>query len=401
MQTKKISVRLIFLCCWFTYLTAYLCRVNFSSAMNAISLERGLSAGHLGVVGAVFYGVYAVGQLVNGYIGDRVRANRYMLLALTGTMACNLMMSFVSSFPAMLVFWGINGCFQSMFWSTIIRVLAQNIPAEKRALYSVGISLTMPPAYIVSWGLLGKCLDGFAAKWYFIIPVFACVLMLAAWLFVSKRGDFSISAERKNNSGIIDTIKFLCGEKLHWMIGVCLLHGLIKEGVAYWTPLLISQMDNVGSVSPFLLACILPSANFVGIIASRFLMKKGPSNPFMTLIGVFAGIALISIGLIFSSAAIALIGLMAFISGLTYANNTILMSFIPMQYTERNMVASIIGVFDFSSYVGAAISTYVLGRVLASAGFAPLPGIWLGAAIFAMGLACVVVIKRRAKGSAA
>ena len=51
------------------------------------------------------------------------------------------------------------------------------------------------------------------------------------------------------------------------------------------------------------------SANFVGIIASSFLMKKGPSNPFMTLIGVFAGIALISIGLIFSSAAIALIGL--------------------------------------------------------------------------------------------
>lgn len=72
-----------------------------------------------------------------------------------------------------------------------------------------------------------------------------------------------------------------------------------------------------------------------------------------------------------------------------------------MQYNERTMAASIIGVFDFSSYLGAAISTYLLGHVLASAGFAPLPGIWLGAAIFAMGLACVVVIKRRAKGSAA
>ena len=394
MSDKKISVRWIFLCCWFTYLTAYLCRVNFSSAMNALTLERGLSAEHLGIVGAVFYGIYACGQLVNGYIGDRVRANRYMLLALFGTMLCNTFMSFASTFPAMLIFWGLNGCFQSMFWSTIIRVLAQNITAAKRAIYSVGISLTMPPAYILSWGLLGKCLAGSSAKWYFLIPVFACILMIAAWLFVSNKGDFSISESRKNTSGVIDTIRFLFTEKLHWMIGVCLLHGLIKEGVAYWTPLLISRMDNVGSMSPFLLACILPFANMLGILASRVLMKKAP-NPFMTLIGVFAGIALISVGLIFSSAALALIGLMAFISGLTYANNTILMSFIPMQYTERNMVASIIGVFDFSSYAGAAVSTYVLGKVLESAGFSPLPGIWLGAAVTAMLLACVVVIKRR------
>lgn len=395
MSTRKISVRWIFVCCWFTYLTAYLCRVNFSSAMSGLTLERGLSAEHLGIVGAVFYGIYACGQLVNGYIGDKVPANRFILLAISGTLLCNLGMSFAANLGMMLLLWGLNGVFQSMFWSTIIRVLAQNIPAEKRATYSMGISLAMPVAYIVSWGLLGQCLNGAAVRWYFLLPVCIALLMIPAWLLLSRKADFSLKENMKNKAGIADTFRFLVEEKLIWMIGVCMLHGLIKEGAAYWTPLLISQMDNVGSVSPFLLACILPSANLVGIIVSKLLLGKGGSNPYKTLIGVFVGIAAVSAGLLFGSASLFLIGMMALISGLAYANNTILMSFIPMQYTERNMVASIIGVFDFASYAGAAVSTYVLGKVLASFGFDPLPGIWLGAALAAVVLSIVVVKKKK------
>jgi len=395
MTKKTISIRWIFLCCWFTYLTAYLCRVNFSSAMSAITLERGLSAEHLGIVGAVFYAIYACGQLVNGYIGDKVQANRFILLALAGTMLCNLGMSFAAGLGSMLALWGLNGVFQSMFWSTIIRVLAQNIPAEKRATYSMGISLAMPAAYIVSWGLLGQCLNGAAVRWYFLLPVGAAVLMAIAWLAISKKAEFGLTEDRKNKTSIVGTFRFLVEEKLTWMIGVCMLHGLIKEGAAYWTPLLISQMDGIGSVSPFLLACVLPSANLVGIVVSKMLLGKGGTNPYKTLIGIFVGIAAIAAGLMLGSASLFLIGMMALISGLAYANNTILMSFIPMQYTERNMVASIIGVFDFASYAGAAVSTYVLGRVLESYGFSPLPGIWLGAALAAIVLATVVVKKKR------
>jgi len=129
-----------------TYLTAYLCRVNFSSAMQAIVTEKAMTTGQLGTVGAVFYAVYACGQLVNGYIGDRVMPNRFILLAFGGTMLCNLGMAFADSMAMMLVLWGLNGCFQSMFWSTIIRILSQNVSAEKRAVTSMGISMARTTA---------------------------------------------------------------------------------------------------------------------------------------------------------------------------------------------------------------------------------------------------------------
>lgn len=394
-DNKRSMIGWIFLACWMTYLTAYLCRVNFSSAMSTITLEKGFAADRLGIVGAVYYAVYACGQLVNGYIGDRVRANRFILLALFGTMFCNLSMALVDSFGVMLVLWGINGYFQSMFWSTIIRVLAQNIPAERRATISAGISLAMPVAYIVSWGLLGQCLEGAAVRWYFMVPAFVCVPLIAAWLILSGKLTFEVKHSADGKNGILDTIRFLGSERLIWMVLVCIFHGLIKEGAAYWTPMLISGMDIAKSWSPYLLASILPMANLVGILVSRSLLKRS-TNPYMILLMLFGCIALVSAGLLLNSGGLFVIGMMALISGLCYANNTILMSFIPMEYTERNMVASIIGVFDFASYVGAAISTYVLGKVLSNIGFAPLPGIWLGAAAVAICVAFAVIRMRRA-----
>ena len=392
---KHRTINWLFLCCWFTYLTAYLCRVNFSSAMQTISTETGFSASHLGLIGAVFYGVYACGQLVNGYIGDRVRANRYVLLALCGTMLCNLGMAFVRSFASMTLLWGINGIFQSMFWSTIIRGLAQNTVPEKRATTSMGISLAMPVAYLVSWGLLGQQLATAASKWYFLLPAVISLLMIGAWLLLSRHYSFELTETNKSNASILQTFRFLCEENLHWMLIVCFFHGLIKEGAAYWTPLLVGQLNGTGSFSPFLLACVLPIANLIGIVASRMLLSGKQSNPFALIVMLFAGISLLCTGLLFSNHGLVIVGLIALVSGLCYANNTLLMSFIPMQYTSRNMVASIIGVFDFASYAGAAISTYVFGKILASFGFSPLPGIWLGASCAALCICALVLRKRK------
>jgi len=388
----------IFISCWMTYLTAYLCRVNFSSAMSSLELEKGFTAEKLGLIGAVYYGFYACGQLVNGYIGDRVRANRFILLAICGTMLCNIGMAFTSAFSVMLLLWGVNGCFQSMFWSTIIRVLAQNIPDDKRATISAGISLAMPVAYIVSWSLLGQCLDGAPVQWYFLIPAMICLPLMAAWLLLSRRLSFEIASGASSKHGIRETVRFLGREKLLWMVLVCIFHGLIKEGAAYWTPMLISGMDIAQSWSPYLLAGILPGANLIGILLSRSLLKRCRASPYVILMLLLICIALVSAGLMLNSGGLFVIGMMALISGLCYSNNTILMSFLPMQYTGKNMVASIIGVFDFASYVGAAVSTYVLGKVLASHGFSPLPGIWLAAAAAAAFIALLVVRMRRAAG---
>jgi len=393
---KKSIFGWIFLCCWMTYMTAYLCRVNFSSAMPAITGERGYDEGMLGIIGAVYYGAYACGQLVSGYFSDRIRAHRFILTALAGTMLCNIGMAFFSAFPLMLILWGLNGCFQSMFWCTIIRVLAQNIPASRRAAISSAISMGMPIAYIISWGVLGRLLDGAAVKWYFLIPSFVCIPLMAGWLLLSGKMNREVSSEKKNGQGIRHLAGFVRKEHLLPMMLVCLLHGLVKEGAAYWMPLLLSGMEGQLAISPYLAVCIMPAVNFLGVIVSRVMLEKQGKRPLLILIVLLVSVSFLCIGLLLNSNGLFMVGLTALISGCCYASNNLLMGFIPMQYTGQNMVASVIGLFDFSAYVGAAISTYVLGKLLSSAGFAPLPGIWLAASLIPIVLLALMMKKQKA-----
>lgn len=391
---KNRRVLLLIASCWVTYLTAYLCRVNFSSAMDALQLSRGLNAGQLGAVGAVFYGVYALGQLFNGYIGDHVKAHRFILMALMGTCLCNVGMAFAAALPVMMLLWGVNGWFQSMFWSTLIRLLAQNTPAEGRAGVSSIISTAMPAAYFISWSLLGQTFAGLDSRWYFLVPAAISMLLLGWWMHLSR--GLAAEAPAPSKSSPKETVRFLVKERMHILLLLCVLHGLIKEGVGYWTPLFIAKLDN--GVHPALLAALLPIANAVGICLSKVLLKR-VSQPTRILTGVMAGIACVSAVLALRGG-MGLIPLMACISGLCYCSNTILMSYMPMQYAGANMVASIIGVLDCASYIGAAISTWVLGRLLAAYSFGPLPYIWAAAAILAAGISVLMWKHRKEEVSA-
>ena len=394
---RKAPLALIFTTAWFTYLCAYLCRVNFSSALASLSSEKGISEDMLGVIGALFFGIYALGQLVNGYLGDKVRANRFIICALSGTMLCNLSVSFANRYWLILLLWGLNGCFQSMFWCTIIRILAQSIDESKRAAISSGISLAMPCGYLVSWGILGRLLDGRGARLYFLIPAVMCLPLLGTWLYISQRYRFENAPEAGNKNGIIGTFRYLEARGLIIVIPICLLHGLIKEGVAYWTPLLMHSMGFTGWFNEYTAVCILPVSNLIGITISKKMLNRNAGKPFRILVVFMGFIALAALGLEAKNDGLFMIALMALISGLCYANNTVLLSFIPMQYVNDNMVSSLIGVFDFASYLGAALSTYALGRILASLGFKPLPFIWLGAALVAIVLSSTLFVKQHKK----
>ena len=394
MKTRRIL--LLIGSCWVTYLTAYLCRVNLSSAMDALTADRLLTEGGLGAVGAVFYAVYALGQLCNGYIGDHVKAHVFILAALEGTALCNMGIAFAATLPAMLLLWGANGWFQSMFWSTLIRLLAQNTPAEGRAGVSGIIASAMPAAYFVSWSLLGQTFAGLDSRWYFLVPAGISLLLLVWWLRLSKT--LASDAPPASKASPKETLRFLVRERMHVLLAMCVLHGLIKEGVGYWAPLFISQLNST-AVPPALLAAVMPLANLCGILLSRALLPRVP-KPTYILTGELLATAAVCAVLTQAGGTLAVIGLMACICGLCFCGNTILMSYLPMQYAGANMVASIIGVLDCASYTGAAVSTWVLGRLLSTAGFTPLPYIWLGAALLAAGLSLLMQKKRKEEASA-
>jgi sugar phosphate permease len=67
---------------WGTYASFYLLRVNYSVAIPVIQDEFGFSNTDVGIIATSLLLAYAVGQFINGQLGDKFKARRIIALGL-------------------------------------------------------------------------------------------------------------------------------------------------------------------------------------------------------------------------------------------------------------------------------------------------------------------------------
>lgn len=77
MKTNLKNAILLGTLCSISYFAVYVAR-NILSAVSPQMLESGFSEKYIGMASSLFFAVYAVGQLINGQIGDKIKA-RYMI----------------------------------------------------------------------------------------------------------------------------------------------------------------------------------------------------------------------------------------------------------------------------------------------------------------------------------
>ena len=69
----------VFWLLWGAYASYYLCRVNFAVAQPQILLSfPGWTSADIGTIPSTYAAVYALGQIVNGTLGQRYGARRMM-----------------------------------------------------------------------------------------------------------------------------------------------------------------------------------------------------------------------------------------------------------------------------------------------------------------------------------
>src|SRR5437667_4602094 len=73
------------------YTSFYMCRYNLSIANTAISKEFGFSRAEMGTIITVALLAYAIGQIINGLLTDRIGGKRAMLIGASGTITMNIL----------------------------------------------------------------------------------------------------------------------------------------------------------------------------------------------------------------------------------------------------------------------------------------------------------------------
>lgn len=355
--------------------------------------QLSLSTAQLGIIGSAFFISYAVGQLINGFISDRVHPYKFIIFALFGSISLNAMVSVCNTFIPILLFWALNGYFQSVFWASLTRILSLFSKPEKHSTVATVMSSSMVAGFVVSWVIIPSVLGLKSWKSYFIVPVILGTIMLVIWITVAFK-DKSSSFERKKVKfeKLSVSLKNIKDNKLLLLCSVCCILGFIKESITLWSPTVISNVITPDIIPSVFLLLILPFGNLAGILLTKTLLDKFAKNEMSALVGMFLAISSCAVLLTFffndnNSLSILLI---AGVSAISFGCNSILLSFIPLKFTNKNMVATIVGILDFSSYIGASISSFVIGSVLIDNNFFVISGVWSVIAVVAA-LICILI----------
>jgi len=362
-----------------------------SVAIPAIEQSLGWNKTSLGLIGSCFFWVYAVGQLINGYIGDRVSGRIFIFIGLMVSSIVNILFSFSSDIVLMMILWAVNGFFLSMLWGPIIRILAKWFPDEKNTQVSVGISSSMVGGYLLAWGLSGQILAKTSWPWVFRIPGILVSFYALVWLILMRKealyqpykaantdfiSDKDNSLPQKEQTSFWELIK----ETKLWLIAItCVAQGIIKEGIGLWGPTYLMETQNLDLTSTTGYILLIPLMNFGGILLAGWLNKKLNYRHKLAILYLFGACIISVIGLFLFARFSIVIGV-AFLgccSALMYGTNTLLLSVIPMGFASYNKTSSVAGFLDFSSYIGAGLSGVVIGAISDHWGWDGILFIWI------------------------
>jgi sugar phosphate permease len=382
--------RKILLLCWCGYAGAYLCRVNISIALPGMMSSLELSKADAGLIGAAFFWSYAVGQLINGFIGDKVKSRPFIFIGLCSASIINLIIGFSSNFNIILMFWAFNGFFLSTLWGPIVRTLSFWFDKEKRTKVAVIISVSMVGGYLLAWGIVGQVIAILSWRWAFWIPAGIVFSFSVIWLIKVRSRPEDIGFDSLNHNANKTRVHDKLNENVSfislviktrlWLIALaCIAQGAVKESITLWVPTFLKDTQDPNTFNLSIISLAVPLMSFGGIMCAGWLNTRLHSNVNRAIKFLFSGAVLSSI-ILYACLGMSIFSDLLFLgatAALMYGANTLLLGIIPLNYDRYDKVSSAAGFLDFCSYVGAATASFITGIVIDNFGWRYVVICWI------------------------
>ncbi len=389
---SRLQSNVIF-ACMMLYSTAYLNRLNLSAALGSVMEALSLSATRAGILPSAFAITYAAGQMVNGALVDRLNPARHMYIGLLCSAVCNLLMAVSGSFELLLVLCLLNGVFQSMLWTPVVRLVAMHFKQDERPKANILISITLIVGHLGAWAISGYMSGMFNWRASFAAPAVIAVpvVLIAARLLRDVKVE-PVAAAPKNAKAAGSSIRSALG--MYWVSGfivmlmVSVLFGFVRDGIRTWAPQILGEVSG-DAMSATTFSLIIPIINALGIVLSYVLQRMpGLHNRRIVALLLTAGMAFCAF--LCGANAVALCALlMGFACACMSGVEPLMTTLIPMEYEREKLIGLSAGLMDSLIYVGSALAGVLAGFVRESMGLNALYITWAGAAIVAAVLAFV------------
>lgn len=366
-------------------MTAYFGRINLSIILPNLHDTLGYSNTSLGMIALCFFVAYAVGQLINGFIGDVINPRYFVSLGLFAAGLCNVFFGFSKGIVSLCVFWSLNGYAQSMLWGPMVRMVSESTPQKHLQKLTLFFASSTIFGYLFSYTLVGKMAVNLNWRMVFLIPGGILILISAVWFVMFRnyhamtgRGPALPQAEPgRGLGGILD---FVLRTRL-WAVGlIALLNGSVKEGLTLWGPSFFTNYQSLPLEKALYLMSFVPLMNLAALIGSAFMNRafkyqiKYTISFFLVLALAFSILLSVGLDLNYFVVDFAFFGLFA----LFLAVNNLITSFMPLYFNKERRISSAAGFLDCLAYTGAALSSPITGFLADNSGWQGIINGWIG-----------------------
>ena len=372
---------LVLLSFGFMYLFFYNGRQNINLVMTQLAEDFNSTTAAFGVVSSSLFWCYAFGQLINGRLGAFFGYKRFMIIGVVGSTVLNVLISFQHSIPVIAVLWGLNGYFQSMVWSNGLGVINKWWPSEKRG-FSTGLATFFSGmAQVVTYlsVLLSLQLNPeWSWRAAFRYPMIPLVISLVFFVLFFKNSPseigFSESEKEKSDSetdlerdirekGYLYPYKLLFSEPK--VIVFCLISaiaGVGRYGLLTWIPTYFVEQHGLAIKDGIFSSILLPfgqaCAMFIFPIITDKLLK-GKREPMLIIASTITIVGMLVFPFITNQAVASimlfLLGVFAMVTGVIWT--------IAGDIGGKALSSTVIGIFDWAVYMGAAVQAVFFGFV--------------------------------------
>ena len=366
----KREIWLIVLC-WLVYTCSYIGKLSYNANITQIEVFFAVEHDAAGLVGTFFFFAYGVGQIVNGLLCKKYNIRFVVLGSLLLSGGMNFAVAFTANFTLLKYFWLVNGAALSVLWTSLIRLLSENLSKKDvgRAVVIMGTTVATGTFLVYGLSALFVAFNNFHLIFYVagsLLPIIGVVWLIFYPFLTTKN---AIQEEEKS-----PTIPSKEGGR-YAMKGIfvvfivlavyAVVNNLVKDGLTTWVPTILKELYKLPDYVSILLTLLLPVLAIFGATVAVWLRKWIKS--FVALGGVLFLCATVLIGAVIlllpQNAFVVTLCCFALVSCLMSGVNNVVTSMVPLYWKDKINSGKTAGILNGFCYLGSTISSYGLGFI--------------------------------------
>lgn len=381
------------------YFFSYLTRINYTAIIVELIDKSILTKPQAAIVTTVAFITYGVGQLLSGFIGDRISPRWLIFYGFIATISMNFLMPVCSKNVLLLTtVWGINGVAQAFMWPPLVKIMTAALTDSEymRAVSFIGIGSSAATIIIYLFSPFIITLFG----WQYVFYIFGGLSLIAAflWIFITgrllKNVEIKLGKSRKTelqvsdgNSSEVKLAKYLTG-LLPVILLTIALQGVLRDGITTWTPSFMSENFKIEPSKSIFTAIGAPVFHvFINIVTYKILkILKNDIFKALTIYYLASTVFLFILRAFSMNSAVLSVIVISSATGVVHGINLLQTGYIPKYFVCIGSVSTISGILNFSTYIGSAISTYLFAIISDSFGWGITVISWVGFSLLGLAI---------------